>query len=91
LLTQLFRRKSVDLLVEEATRGSGLKRVLGPFELTLLAIALCFWLMINLPLRTGVLFGAWLLLGLVIYFTYSRRHSRLNPGRGTEDVGAAHR
>jgi len=43
----------------------------------ILAIGLCFWLMINLPLRTWVLFGVWLLIGLVIYFAYSRRHSRL--------------
>jgi APA family basic amino acid/polyamine antiporter len=44
----------------------------------LLAIVLCAWLMINLPLRTWALFGVWLLIGLVIYFSYSRRHSRLN-------------
>jgi APA family basic amino acid/polyamine antiporter len=34
----LFRRKSVDLLIQEATQRSGLKRVLGPLELTLLGI-----------------------------------------------------
>jgi APA family basic amino acid/polyamine antiporter len=46
----------------------------------LLAMALCVWLMINLPLRTWLLFGAWLLIGLVIYFSYSYRHSRLRTG-----------
>jgi APA family basic amino acid/polyamine antiporter len=42
-----------------------------------LCMAMCIWLMINLPLRTWVLFGAWLAIGLVIYFTYGVRHSRL--------------
>jgi APA family basic amino acid/polyamine antiporter len=45
--------------------------------LPLLCMGMCLWLMFNLPLRTWVLFGAWLLIGLVIYFAYSRRHSRL--------------
>ena len=36
-MTQLFRRKSVDQLTSEASKG-GLKRVLGAFELTMLGI-----------------------------------------------------
>jgi APA family basic amino acid/polyamine antiporter len=40
-------------------------------------MGMCGWLMINLPLRTWVLFAAWLAIGLVIYFTYGIRHSRL--------------
>jgi APA family basic amino acid/polyamine antiporter len=35
---QILRRKSVDRLVDEATHHSGLKRVLGKWELTLLGI-----------------------------------------------------
>jgi basic amino acid/polyamine antiporter, APA family len=46
----------------------------------LLAMAMCVWLAINLPLRTWVLFAVWLAIGLVIYFGYSVRHSRLRQG-----------
>ncbi len=54
----------------------------------LLAMALCVWLMINLPLRTWVLFGVWLLVGLAIYFLYGFRHSRLNTGAEADQPGA---
>jgi len=54
----------------------------------LLAMALCLWLMINLPLRTWLLFGAWLVIGLVIYFAYSYRHSRLRTGGAAVQTGA---
>lgn len=53
----------------------------------LLAMALCAWLMINLPLRTWVLFGVWLAIGLVIYFTYSYRHSHLRTGTAAPPGG----
>jgi APA family basic amino acid/polyamine antiporter len=33
----------------------------------------------QLPWETWARFGVWLLIGLVIYFTYGRRHSLLNP------------
>jgi basic amino acid/polyamine antiporter, APA family len=35
------------------------------------------WLMLNLQTTTWIRFGVWLVVGLVIYFTYSVRHSRL--------------
>ena len=34
----------------------------------------------QLPWETWARFGVWLLIGLVIYFAYGRRHSLLNPG-----------
>lgn len=43
----------------------------------LLAIASCLFLMINLQRITWEAFGIWLIIGLVIYFSYSRRHSHL--------------
>jgi APA family basic amino acid/polyamine antiporter len=43
----------------------------------LLTVAFCFYLMYSLPKVTWIRFGAWLAAGLIIYFTYSVRHSRL--------------
>ena len=40
-------------------------------------ILICGTLMLSLPLQTWVLGIGWLLAGLVIYFTYSRFHSKL--------------
>ncbi len=46
----------------------------------------CLYLMTNLDVFTWLRFGAWLVLGLVIYFCYGRRHSVL--ARRTEDADA---
>ena len=48
-----------------------------------LGIFFCLWLMYGLPPDTWARLIVWLLIGLVIYFGYSRRHSKLNtvPGR----------
>jgi basic amino acid/polyamine antiporter, APA family len=43
----------------------------------LLGIAMCVVLMAGLPALTWFRFVLWLLAGLVIYFAYSRRQSRL--------------
>ncbi|NTV80554.1 MAG: amino acid permease [Candidatus Aminicenantes bacterium] len=43
----------------------------------LVTIGLCFWLMYRLGGITWVRFGIWLLAGLLIYFVYSARHSKL--------------
>src|SRR5262245_37880596 len=39
--------------------------------------ALCMYLMLNLPLLAWKRFGWWLAIGLVLYFVYGFRHSRL--------------
>jgi APA family basic amino acid/polyamine antiporter len=38
--------------------------------------------MFQLPLVTWIRFGLWLALGMVIYFLYGVRHSRLAKERG---------
>ena len=43
----------------------------------LIGAALCVYLMTKLPAETWFRFGAWLLLGLLIYVVYGYRHSRL--------------
>ena len=37
------------------------------------------FLILQLHWETWVRFGVWLVIGLVIYFSYGRRHSLLNP------------
>ncbi|RSM71895.1 amino acid permease [Amycolatopsis sp. WAC 01375] len=43
----------------------------------ILAIVACLWLMLNLTVLTWLRFLAWMALGVVIYFAYSRRNSLL--------------
>jgi basic amino acid/polyamine antiporter, APA family len=50
--------------------------VVGP-----LAMAGCLLLFFSLGLYTVKLFAIWAVIGIVIYFAYSRRHSHLAPGR----------
>ncbi len=44
---------------------------------------LCFYLMLNLSLETWIRFVIWLVIGFIVYFTYSRKHSRLNATEAT--------
>ena len=46
----------------------------GPVVPALGALA-CAFLMINLGGRTWLVFAAWMAVGAIVYFTYSRRHS----------------
>ncbi len=46
----------------------------------LLAILSCLWLMLNLSVGTWIRFLVWLAIGLVIYFGYGARKSRLRQG-----------
>jgi APA family basic amino acid/polyamine antiporter len=36
--------------------------------------------MLSLPLETWVRFAVWLMIGLTIYFLFSRKHSELRRG-----------
>ena len=42
-----------------------------------ISIVACTYLMLQLPRKTWIFFGLWLVLGLVIYVLYGARHSRL--------------
>ncbi len=48
--------------------------------LPILGIVFAVYLMTDLPLDTWIRFGVWLLLGLLIYFLYGYRNSRLRRG-----------
>ena len=43
----------------------------------LITVAFCFYLMYSLPKITWFRFGGWMLAGLLIYFAYSVRHSKI--------------
>jgi APA family basic amino acid/polyamine antiporter len=45
----------------------------------LLGIATCALMMISLPLDTWLRLLVWLGIGLVIYFVYGKKHSKINP------------
>jgi len=47
-----------------------------------LAVLACVYLMLNLTGETWVRFVVWMALGYVVYFLYSRSHSRLATGEG---------
>ncbi|MET0134911.1 MAG: amino acid permease, partial [Kibdelosporangium sp.] len=55
----------------------------------ILAILACLWLMLNLTVLTWLRFGAWMVLGVIVYFAYSRRHSLL--GKRTKKADAEDR
>jgi APA family basic amino acid/polyamine antiporter len=44
----------------------------------LLAVLASFYLMLNLPGATWIRFAVWMAVGLVVYFAYGARHSRLH-------------
>ncbi|RAP37493.1 amino acid permease [Legionella quinlivanii] len=56
----------------------------------ILGVISCLYLIINLPTLSLLRFVIWMAIGLVIYFSYSYRHSALNGvrlGKGTEKTG----
>jgi len=51
----------------------------------ILAIAACIWLMLNLTALTWIRFAVWMVIGLVLYFGYSMRHSVLGDRQRESD------
>ena len=51
-----------------------------------LGIILCAALMLSLPIETWIRFFVWLVIGLLIYFFYGVRHSRLRSGIDTGET-----
>ena len=45
-----------------------------------LSAAACFYLVLNLSVETWIRFIVWMVLGFLIYFLYSRQHSKLATG-----------
>jgi APA family basic amino acid/polyamine antiporter len=57
-------------------------RVPFVWPVSLIAAALCVFVMLGLPRETWVRFAVWLVLGLALYFLYGIRHSRLRRRTG---------
>ena len=62
------------LRYREPDRPRGFRTPLGPV-IPVLSVVCCILLMAGLPILTWLRFFAWLVIGLVIYFFYSRHHS----------------
>ncbi|MCC6343513.1 MAG: amino acid permease [Bryobacterales bacterium] len=60
----------------QPARPRGFRVPFVPF-LPILSIFFCFILMMSLPLETWIRFFVWLIAGLVLYYTFGRRHSVL--------------
>jgi APA family basic amino acid/polyamine antiporter len=72
----------------DASRPRPFRVPLVPWS-PILGVIFCIALMLSLPVMTWIRFVVWLAIGLVIYFLYSVRHSRLPHGMDegpTEDI-----
>ncbi|WP_241387513.1 amino acid permease [Rhodococcus sp. CH91] len=70
---------SIGVIVLRRTRPDlerGFRVPLVPL-VPILSVLACVWLMVNLSVETWLRFVVWMLLGLIIYFVYSRHHSVL--------------
>ena len=48
----------------------------------LLGVICCLYMMAQIPLQNWIGFGIWLIVGLILYFCYGYKHSKLNLYRG---------
>lgn len=70
---------SAGVIVLRRTRPDLERGFKAPFVpvLPILSIVACVWLMLNLTGLTWIRFGIWMVIGVVIYLAYGRRHSVL--------------
>ena len=55
----------------------------------IIGVGFSLWLVASLPWETWLRFAIWLVIGLAIYFFYSRKHSLLNPNSPRLKTSAA--
>jgi APA family basic amino acid/polyamine antiporter len=81
---------SVGVLVLRRTRPELPRAFRTPWVpvVPILGVLTSGWLMLNLPLITWLRFLIWMVIGIVIYLSYGRRHSRLGRGGDQEVVPA---
>ena len=74
---------ALGVIVLRRTRGDLERPFRTPLVpvLPVLSVLASLWLMLNLQGSTWIRFGVWMAVGLVVYFGYSVRHSRLGAER----------
>ncbi|MGW0735933.1 amino acid permease [Streptomyces sp. NPDC002851] len=77
-----FALVNVAVVVLRRTRPDMNRTFKVPFSalFPVLGFGFCVWMMFSLDAITWQVFGAWMAVGLVIYFAYGRRRSRLASG-----------
>jgi len=79
---------SVAVIVLRRTRPDLERAFTAPLVplVPILAVLICFYLMLNLSVETWLRFLIWMAIGLVIYFAYGRSHSRLGRSNREAEV-----
>jgi APA family basic amino acid/polyamine antiporter len=74
---------NVGVIVLRRTRPDMVRPFRVPFSpvFPIIGVLLCVYLVAQLPGTTWIRFVVWLVIGMVIYFLYSRKHSRLQTDR----------
>ncbi|MDQ7992628.1 MAG: amino acid permease, partial [Propionicimonas sp.] len=77
-----FVMVSIGVIVLRRKRPDLKRSFRVPFSpwIPLASALICAYLMLNLSVETWLRFLAWLAVGFVVFFAYSRRHSRLRTG-----------
>lgn len=81
-----FTIVAIGILILRKTEPNLKRNFMVPFVpvIPLLAVAFCMYLALQLPATTWLSFGGWLAIGLVIYFLYGRKHSKLNEANAEQ-------
>jgi APA family basic amino acid/polyamine antiporter len=82
---------SIGVIILRRTRPDLERSFKVPFVrvLPIVSALACLYLMLNLPGETWLRFVIWMVIGVVLYFAYGRRHSRFNTPGDREDAAAA--
>ncbi|KAB8192216.1 amino acid permease [Nonomuraea phyllanthi] len=69
---------SIGVMVLRRTRPDLPRAFRAPLVpvLPIASVLACLYLMLNLPVQTWLRFVVWMIIGVVVYFTYGYRHSR---------------
>lgn len=85
ILIGTFMLVALSVIVLRKTHKDLKRSFMVPFVpiLPAAAVAACLFLMCNLSLATWIYFAVWLALGVVVYFSYSYKHSML---KASDDI-----